>query len=83
MSVDILQVLTHSGAIPGFSTRVAFLPDDGLGIVVLANADEKAAANEAILFRIVEDVLGLKRVDRSVTVDAAWAALSHIVTGAR
>ena len=77
------QILTHSGAIPGFSTRVAFLPDDGLGIVVLANADEKAAANEAILYRIVEDVLGLKRVDRTVTVDATWAFLSQIAPGAR
>ena len=63
-------MLTHSGAIPGFSTRVAFLPNDGLGIVVLANADEKAAANEAIVYRVVEDVLGLKRVDRSVIADA-------------
>ncbi|KAH9919588.1 beta-lactamase/transpeptidase-like protein [Fomitopsis serialis] len=41
------SILTHSGAIPGFSTRVAFLPEDGLGVVVLANADEKAKANEA------------------------------------
>lgn len=63
-------MLTHSGAIPGFSTRVAFLPNDGLGIVVLANADEKAAANEAIVYRVVEDVLGLKRVDRSVIAEA-------------
>lgn len=76
-----LQVLTHSGAIPGFSTRVTFLPDDGLGIVVLANADEKAAANEAIVYRIIEDVLGLQRVDRNVTVDTKWVCLSHIVTG--
>lgn len=59
---------------------MAFLPDDGLGIVLLANADEKASANEAILYRIVEDVLGLKRVDRGVTVDATWAFVSHIVT---
>ena len=46
------------------------MPGDGLGIVVLANADEKAAANEAIVYRVIEDVLDLKRVDRSVTVDA-------------
>ncbi|KZT69403.1 beta-lactamase/transpeptidase-like protein [Daedalea quercina L-15889] len=69
------DVLTHSGAIPGFSTYVAFLPRDGLGIVVLANADEKAAANLAIMYRIVEDVLGLKRVDRVVSADASGKAV--------
>jgi len=69
------DILTHSGAIPGFSTRVAFLPEDGLGIVVLANADEKAKANEAIIYRVVEDVLGLKRVDRGVRADASGKAV--------
>ncbi|TFY56936.1 hypothetical protein EVJ58_g7336 [Rhodofomes roseus] len=71
------DMLTHSGAIPGFSTRVAFLPEDGLGIVVLANADEKASANDAIILRIVEDVLGLKRVDRDVVADASGRAVSE------
>lgn len=47
-----------------------FLPDDGLGIVVLANADGKDAANMAIVLKIIEDVLDLKRVDRRVTTDA-------------
>ena len=59
---------------------MAFLPDDSLGIVVLANADEKAAANEAIVYRVIEDVLDLKRVDRSVTVDAKWVSLTPIAT---
>ncbi|KZT69404.1 beta-lactamase/transpeptidase-like protein [Daedalea quercina L-15889] len=69
------DVITHSGALPGFSTSVAFLPHDGLGIVVLANADAKDAANEAIVLRIVEDVLGLKRVDRSVSADPSGKAV--------
>lgn len=64
------QLITHSGAIPGFSTKVAFLPTDKLGIVLLANADEKAAANEVIMYRIIEDVLRLRRVDRIISTDA-------------
>ncbi|CCL99820.1 uncharacterized protein FIBRA_01844 [Fibroporia radiculosa] len=58
------DIITHTGAIPGISTRVAFLPADGLGFVILANGDEKAAANEVIAYRIIEDVLGLPRIDR-------------------
>ncbi|KAI0945939.1 hypothetical protein AcV7_010047 [Taiwanofungus camphoratus] len=64
------ELITHSGAIPGFSTKVAFLPTDKLGIVLLANADEKAAANEVIMYRIIEDVLRLRRVDRIISTDA-------------
>ena len=64
------QILAHTGGIAGISTLVVFLPNDGLGVAVLANADEKDAANMAIVLKIVEDVLGLKRVDRRVTTDA-------------
>ncbi|GBE87232.1 beta-lactamase/transpeptidase-like protein [Sparassis crispa] len=63
------DILSHTGAIPGFSTQVAFLPADDLGIVILANADDKAVANAAIMYRIIEDVLGSSRVDRPVTSD--------------
>ncbi|PCH42876.1 beta-lactamase/transpeptidase-like protein [Wolfiporia cocos MD-104 SS10] len=69
------ETISHTGAIPGFSTRVAFLPSDGLGLVVLANADEKAAANEAIMYRIAEDVLGLRRIDRPVGIDPTGQAV--------
>ncbi|KAI0944294.1 hypothetical protein AcW1_002041 [Taiwanofungus camphoratus] len=70
------ELITHSGAIPGFSTKVAFLPTDKLGIVLLANADEKAAANEVIMYRIIEDVLRLRRVDRIISTDAQGRAVS-------
>lgn len=39
------QYLAHSGAIPGFSLRILFLPHDGLGFIILVNAGDKFAEN--------------------------------------
>ena len=49
----------HSGAIPGFSLLVAFLPRDNLGAVILANMDEKYDETLDILYRVVDEALGL------------------------
>ena len=49
----------HFGAIPGFSVLVAFLPSDNLATVLLANMDEKQDANMRILYRIIDETLGL------------------------
>ena len=48
----------HSGAVPGFSTLVAFSPSSNVGLVVLSNADEKADWNYMIARRILDDVVG-------------------------
>nr|VWP00380.1 Enterotoxin-like protein [Ganoderma boninense] len=53
------DVVWHFGAIPGFSTLVAFLPKDNLGAVLLANMDEKQDTNMGILFRVIDEALGL------------------------
>ncbi len=53
------DVVWHFGAIPGFSTLVAFLPQDNLGAVLLANTDEKQDDNMGILFRVIDEALGL------------------------
>ncbi|KAM5537978.1 hypothetical protein V8D89_008454 [Ganoderma adspersum] len=53
------DVVWHFGAIPGFSTLVAFLPKDNLGVVLLANMDEKQDDNMSILFRVIDEALGL------------------------
>lgn len=37
------------------------LPSDGLGIVALANADEKNGDEDAVIYRIIEDYLKLPR----------------------
>ena len=53
------QILAHGGAIPGFSILTSFSPNKNVGVIVLCNADEKAAAARAILMRTYEAVLGL------------------------
>ncbi|KAI0350602.1 beta-lactamase/transpeptidase-like protein [Trametes cingulata] len=55
------DVVWHFGAIPGFSLLVAFLQEDNLGVVILANMDEKANETMSILFRVVDEALGLPR----------------------
>ncbi|KIP11152.1 hypothetical protein PHLGIDRAFT_28072 [Phlebiopsis gigantea 11061_1 CR5-6] len=53
------KMLEHSGAFPGFSSEVAFFPDDNVGIVTLANGDEKHKQELSVIYRIIEDYLGL------------------------
>lgn len=55
------QVVMHGGAIPGFSSRVAFLPHDELGVVVLINGAEKDIEAANVLMRIVHDALGIEQ----------------------
>lgn len=58
-------MIQHTGAIPGFSSSVAFFPDDGFGIAILMNTADKEAVNQAIQLRIAEDILGLERKPRA------------------
>lgn len=50
--------MAHSGSIPGVATRISFLPSDGLGIIVLVNADDKASvATIPITQKIISNLL--------------------------
>lgn len=52
--------MAHSGSIPGVATRISFLPSDGLGIIVLVNADDKAnVATIPITQKIISNLFGL------------------------
>ncbi|KIJ64017.1 hypothetical protein HYDPIDRAFT_91246 [Hydnomerulius pinastri MD-312] len=55
------DVVYHSGAIPGFSTLVSFLPSDEFGVVVFANAGDKAGPVMTISNHILEQALHLER----------------------
>ena len=52
----------HSGGLPGYVSRVAFLPDEKLGVVVLTNM-ESGAAFDAIAFTIIDSYLGAPTFD--------------------
>lgn len=64
------EIVAHTGGLPGISTLVALLPDDGLGLVALANADEKAAAERILMERILDDMIDFPEGSRATFVDA-------------
>ena len=49
----------HAGALSGFSTLVAFLPSDGIGMTVFANAGGVAGPLMLVSNRILDSALGL------------------------
>lgn len=53
------KVLGHNGGAPGFGALVALLPSDGLGTVVLVNADDKDSHMSTVTNRIIEEALDL------------------------
>lgn len=52
------RVVTHSGGIDGFRCRVAMLPDDGVGTVVLTNGDK--ALPHVLTWELFDSLLALK-----------------------
>ncbi|MCA9767880.1 MAG: serine hydrolase [Gemmatimonadetes bacterium] len=65
------QVVTHTGGLPGFISRVAMLPGKRLGIAVMTNMESPAM--EPITWRIVDHVLGANHDWRS-----AYATLAKV-----
>ena len=74
------KMLLHTGGLPGYVSRVAMIPDVGLGVAVLTN-QESTGAFDAIAFHVIDGYLdapafdwiaGYKAVDdRSAASDAA------------
>ena len=52
------RVITHSGGIDGFRCRVAMLPDDGVGTVVLTNGN--TALPHVLTWELFDTLLGLQ-----------------------
>jgi CubicO group peptidase (beta-lactamase class C family) len=65
------QMLTHTGGLPGYLSKVTMLPDLKLGIAVLTN-QESGAAFDAISYHIVDHYLG---VDKPIDYLAAYRAI--------
>ncbi len=56
------RVLTHTGGLPGYVSRVTMVPDRKLGVVVLTN-QEAGEAFEAITYHILDHYLGAPAFD--------------------
>lgn len=55
-------LVSHGGAIMGFSASVAFLPNDKLGVVILNNLED-APVNSTLFYDVFDRLLGLPSVD--------------------
>ena len=55
-------MLTHTGGLPGYLSRVVMLPELRLGVVVLTNQESGLAFN-AIAYRVLDHYLGVKAPD--------------------
>jgi CubicO group peptidase (beta-lactamase class C family) len=55
-------LVSHGGAIMGFSASVAFLPNDKLGVVILNNLED-APVNSTLFYNVFDRLLGLEPVD--------------------
>ena len=56
------RVLTHTGGLPGYVSKVTMLPDQKLGIAVLTN-QESGEAFSALTWHIVDAYLGAPTID--------------------
>ena len=56
------QVVTHTGGLPGYVSRLMMVPDMRLGVVVLTN-QEAGAAFQAITYHILDYYMGSPDID--------------------
>ncbi|HOC16916.1 MAG TPA: serine hydrolase [Vicinamibacterales bacterium] len=56
------KLLTHTGGLPGYVSRVAWIPSRQLGVVVLTN-QESSEAFQAIVHHVLDHHLGAKGTD--------------------
>jgi CubicO group peptidase (beta-lactamase class C family) len=56
------KLVSHTGGLPGYVSRVALLPDRKIGVAVLTNA-EAGGAMEAIAWRVLDHYLGAPEFD--------------------
>jgi len=56
------KLITHTGGLPGYVSRVAFLPDVKLGVAVLTNMESGAAFN-ALAWTVLDHYLGAPAFD--------------------
>ena len=56
------RLVTHTGGLPGYVSRLAMLPNEGVGLIVLTN-QESGAAYDAIVYRVLDHYLEVPAKD--------------------
>jgi CubicO group peptidase (beta-lactamase class C family) len=69
------KLVTHTGGLPGYVSRVAMVPDARLGIAVLTN-QESTAAFESIVYHVLDGYLGAPGTDWIATFAAIEKRMS-------
>jgi CubicO group peptidase (beta-lactamase class C family) len=70
------RVITHTGGLPGYVSRVTFVPELHLGISVLTNA-ESSDAFDAITRRVLDEHLGIGPTDWVALLDSTNTLMSR------
>jgi len=63
------KLITHTGGLPGYVSRVALLPDKKVGVAVLTNMESGAAFN-ALAWSVLDHYLGAPAHDWTAAYDA-------------
>ena len=56
-----MKIVTHTGGLPGYLSRVIMVPEKNIGVAVLSNAESEAF--EAIAWQALDDALGARKFD--------------------
>jgi len=72
------RMVEHGGNTDGATTAAKMLPDDGLGVVVLTNADHTDAA-DVICYNVFDRMLGLDQIDWSGRLLKVWQKVLDMI----
>ncbi|MBP1766051.1 MAG: hypothetical protein H6P98_166 [Candidatus Aminicenantes bacterium] len=72
------RMVEHGGNTDGATTAAKMLPDDGIGVVVLTNADHTDAA-DVICYNVFDRMLGLDQIDWSGRLLKVWQKVLDMI----
>lgn len=74
------RMVEHGGNTDGFTTSLKMLPDAGLGVVVLTNADH-TDMGEVVCYNVFDRLLGLDQLDWSGRMLKVWQKILDMIAG--
>jgi CubicO group peptidase (beta-lactamase class C family) len=74
------RMVEHGGNTDGATSASKMLPDDGIGVVVLTNADHTDAA-DVICYNVFDRMLGLDQIDWSGRLLKIWQKVLDMIAG--
>jgi len=74
------KIVTHTGGLPGFVSRITLVPDERLGVAVFTN-QEVGQAFQAITWRLLDHFLGAPPTDWAAIYRTRKARQDSIVAG--